>query len=56
MNVESPNLQKIATEGNTPNSSLVPVVEKNSFPCLIKVNLSYSELNFNPDYNKSVLI
>ncbi|KAL8462886.1 hypothetical protein ACS0TY_033768 [Phlomoides rotata] len=37
MTVESPNLQKITTEGNTPNSSLVPVVERNSFPCLLKI-------------------
>lgn len=56
MTAESQNLQKIATEGNPSNSSLVPVVETTSFPCLLKVNSSCSRLKFNPDYNASLLI
>ncbi|KAK6145683.1 hypothetical protein DH2020_022503 [Rehmannia glutinosa] len=33
---EPSNLQKVATEGNSSNSSLVPV-DRNSFPCLVKI-------------------
>lgn len=47
MALEPLNMQKIVNEGNTSNSSLVPVVERNSFPCLVKVNSSASKLNSN---------
>ncbi|KAH6773875.1 E2F target protein 1 [Perilla frutescens var. frutescens] len=29
--------QKVVTEGNTSNSSIVPVVDRNSFSCLVKI-------------------
>ncbi|KAI3470949.1 hypothetical protein Pfo_027612 [Paulownia fortunei] len=37
MALEPLNLQKNVTEGNSSNLSLVPVVERNSFPCVVKI-------------------